>query len=223
MTIVPGPPLAESRAHQPVRRPLRRSTAWRALCFLEATRTAKILLIPVLAVSLALPAHAQEALWKDLSAKVLTLYQQGRYAEAVKVAKDALKVAEAKFGPDHPAVAISLNNLAELYRAQGQYAAAEPIFKRALGKYEKALGPSHPDVAQSLNNLAELYTAQGKYADAEPLFKRALAINEKALGPDHPQVATTLENMAELYEKTGRNDKAKRLEARAKTIRSRNQ
>ena len=35
-------------------------------------------------------------------------------------------------GPDHPDVAASLNNLAELYRAQGKYADAEPLYQRAL-------------------------------------------------------------------------------------------
>jgi tetratricopeptide (TPR) repeat protein len=82
-------------------------------------------------------------------------------------------------------VAISLNNLADFYRAQGRYADAEPLYKRALAIREKALGPDHPDIATSLNTLAELYRAQGRYADAEPLYKRSLAIREKALGPDH--------------------------------------
>ncbi|MBT1570101.1 tetratricopeptide repeat protein, partial [Klebsiella pneumoniae] len=65
-------------------------------------------------------------------------------------------------GPDHPDVATSLNNLAELYRSQGQYAQAEPLFKRSLAIWERALGPDHPDVATSLNNLAELYRSQGQ-------------------------------------------------------------
>ena len=47
----------------------------------------------------------------------------------------------------NPAVATSLNNLAELYRAQGRYAETEPLHKRALAIGEKALGPDHPDVA----------------------------------------------------------------------------
>ena len=50
-------------------------------------------------------------------------------------------------GPDHPNVATSLNNLAELYRNQGKYAEAEPLYKRSLAIREKALGPDHPDVA----------------------------------------------------------------------------
>ena len=85
---------------------------------------------------------------------------------------------------------LSLNNLADLYRAQGRYTDAEPLYKRSLAIREKALVPIIPNVAKSLNNLASLYEAQGRYADAEPLYKRSLAIWEKAFGPDHPDVAT---------------------------------
>ena len=35
-------------------------------------------------------------------------------------------------GPEHPAVAQSLYNLAELSHGQGQYAKAEPLYGRAL-------------------------------------------------------------------------------------------
>ena len=92
-------------------------------------------------------------------------------------------------------MAISLNNLAELYRAQGRHEDVEPLHKRSLAIREKALGPEHPDVASSLNNLALLYASQGKYAEAEPLSRRSLAISEEVLGPDHPDVATALSNL----------------------------
>ena len=94
---------------------------------------------------------------------------------------------------------MSLNNLAELYRAQGRYVDAEPLIKRSLAIYEKVLGHDHPDVGLSLNNLAALYNDQRRYADAEPLLKRALAIREKALGPNHPDVGVSLNNLAVLY------------------------
>ena len=61
--------------------------------------------------------------------------------------KRALAIREKALGPDHPDVAVSLNNLAGLYAYQGRYADAEPLFKRALAIREKALGPDHPDVA----------------------------------------------------------------------------
>jgi hypothetical protein len=42
-------------------------------------------------------------------------------------------------GPDHPVVADSLNNLANLYEDQARYADAEPLFKQSLAIREKAL------------------------------------------------------------------------------------
>src|SRR4029077_19901244 len=98
-------------------------------------------------------------------------YNQGRFSEALPLAQRALAIREKALPLDHPDVAVSLNNLAELYRAQGRYADAEPLgtraHKRALAIEEKALDPDHPDVAVLLNSLAELYRAQDRYADAE--------------------------------------------------------
>ena len=81
----------------------------------------------------------------------------------------------------HPDVAISLNNLAALYRAQhpGKYEQAEPLYQRALTISEKALGPEHPDVAKSLDNYADLLRKTGRNAEAESLEKRARAIRAK--------------------------------------------
>ena len=114
----------------------------------------------------------------------------------------SLAIREKALGPDHPDVALSLNNLAALYNDQGRYADAEPLLQALTGDREKALGPDHPDVAASLNNLAELYRAQGRYADAEPLYKRSLAIREKALGPDHPDVAAITEQSCDALQRS---------------------
>ncbi len=42
-----------------------------------------------------------------------------------------VSVEEKALGPEHPHVATSLNNLAELYRAQGRYAEADRLDARA--------------------------------------------------------------------------------------------
>ena len=108
------------------------------------------------------------------------------------------------WGPDHPEVALSLNNLAALYDDEGKYSEAEPLYKRSLAIREKVFGPDHPDVANSLNNLAFLYQHQGNDAEAELLYKRSLAIREKTLGPDHPDVATSLVNLGGVYVEQGK-------------------
>ena len=76
-------------------------------------------------------------------------YDCGLY---VALHKRALAIREKALGPEHPDVAVSLNNLAVVYRAQAKYAEAEPLHKRALAIREKALGPDHLDVAISLEN-----------------------------------------------------------------------
>ena len=73
-------------------------------------------------------------------------------------------------------VAVSLNNLAELYKTQGQYAQAEPLYIRPLAIRDKALGADHPSVATSLENLAGLYRATNRDKEAETLEQRAARI-----------------------------------------------
>jgi tetratricopeptide (TPR) repeat protein len=111
-----------------------------------------------------------------LNQEVAELYRAGKYDRAVVVAKEALEVAEQNVGPDHPSVALSLNNLASLGYAQGEYAEAEPLYKRALAISEKALGPDHPNVATCLANLADLYRSTKRDSEAEPLERRSAKI-----------------------------------------------
>jgi tetratricopeptide (TPR) repeat protein len=105
------------------------------------------LAVLLLATGFVLPLAAQQGTWENLLSKGFSLVQQGKYAKALSVDKEALRVAEASFGSEHHNVATSLNNLAEIYRHQGKYAEAEPLYKRAVAIDEKALGPDHTEVA----------------------------------------------------------------------------
>ncbi|MEE8201719.1 MAG: tetratricopeptide repeat protein, partial [Candidatus Acidoferrales bacterium] len=119
------------------------------------------LLALVLALALALSLPAQQQRWEALITRAAELNRQEKYTEAIPIAEAAVRVAETTFGSNHPNVAISLNNLAELYREQGMYAEAEPLYLRAISIDEKALGLDHPSLAININNLALLYDAQG--------------------------------------------------------------
>ncbi|SEP42902.1 tetratricopeptide repeat protein [Nitrosovibrio sp. Nv6] len=154
-----------------------------------------------------------------LNAAGLIAHTMGHYARAEPLFHQALAIREKTLGPDHPDVASSLHNLAELYRAQGQYEKAEPLFQRALAAREKAFGHDHPHVATSLNNLAALYRVKGDYEKAETLLCQALAIRKKALGPNHPHVATSLNNLALLYSARGQHEKAEPFFHQALAIR----
>ena len=59
----------------------------------------------------------------------------------------ALAIDEKSFGPDHPKVAIRLNNLALLLRVTNRLAEAEPLVRRAL-KIEAIFGAEHRQSSQ---------------------------------------------------------------------------
>ncbi|MEW6266100.1 MAG: CHAT domain-containing tetratricopeptide repeat protein [Thermodesulfobacteriota bacterium] len=180
--------------------------------------------IPLILFLLLLPLSAR-AQNQDLEqaqaagSRAVELFQAGRYAEAIPLARSALKTWEAKFGPEDPMVAAGLALLARLLDAAGKPAEARPLYERALAITKKAFGPEAAETARALNNLAALYYRQGDYARAEPLYQRALAIREKALGPDHPDVAVSLNNLAALYEARAEYRKAEPLYIRSLAIR----
>ncbi|MBW2565979.1 MAG: tetratricopeptide repeat protein [Deltaproteobacteria bacterium] len=117
--------------------------------------------------------------WEALTSKVMKLYGSGDYAQGVEVAKRALEVAQKNDGPDHPNVALSLGNLAELYEAQRKYAKAEPLYKRSLEILEKKFGQDSPFLVPTLFNMASLYNNIGKESEAQQVMQRANKIQGK--------------------------------------------
>jgi hypothetical protein len=58
-------------------------------------------------------------------------FRQGKYAEAEPLCKRGLAILEKALGPEHPAVAKSLENYAALLRKTHREAEAEPMEARA--------------------------------------------------------------------------------------------
>ena len=95
------------------------------------------------------------------------------------MAERALAIFEVAYGPDHPSVAIRLNNLAGALRELGHPGQARPLFERALAIAEAVYGPDHPSVAIRLTNLAGILNDLGHPELAQPLFERAMAIGRR--------------------------------------------
>jgi tetratricopeptide (TPR) repeat protein len=148
----------------------------------------------------------------------LLLFEKSLYAEAEPLMQRALQVGEDTLGPNHPAVAIRLNNLASLLQAANRLSEAEPLMRRVVEFFEINLGPNHHNLATALNNLAQLLQATNRLSEAEPLMWRALQIDEGSFGPQHPKVAIRLSNLAALLYATNRLSEAEPLMRRALQI-----
>ena len=79
--------------------------------------TQRLLAQPASPMSIKQGAGLEEA--KKLNQKVVELYGQGKYSEAIPLAEQTLAIRKRILGDHHPDVATSLNNLALLYENQG--------------------------------------------------------------------------------------------------------
>ncbi len=143
---------------------------------------------------------------------------KGLFGEAEHWLSRTLEIDETSFGPDHPTIAIRLNNLAALLCAANRLSEAEPMYRRALKIDEASFGPNHTNVAIRLNNLAQLLQNTNRYSEAEPLMRRGLEIEESSKGPNHPHVSIQLNNLAGLLQATNRLPEAEPLYRRALKI-----
>jgi hypothetical protein len=85
------------------------------------------------------PNHSEVA--ASLNNLVLLYGKQGRYSEAIPLARRALTIDGEALGPGRPEVASWLNDLAELYRAKVATPMPNLSCKRSLAIREKVLGP----------------------------------------------------------------------------------
>jgi len=148
----------------------------------------------------------------------LFLYKCAQFAEANIHFNRALAIGEAAYGPEHPQVAISINNLGGVLKDLGDLQGAKKNYERALAIDETAYGPDHPDVAIDVNNLGSVLQALGDLQGAKKNYERALAIDKTAYGPDHPTVAIRVGNLGSVLQALGDLQGAKKNYERALAI-----
>lgn len=158
----------------------------------------RIALVLPLGLAASLPALGQAA-WPVISTPpagpIQQLLSEWRFREAEPIARDLLRRAEARTGPDSIDTAAAIDVLVEvlLFKREGNNPELEALARRALSIREAAQGPNHPDLARSLHILGAALFNAGRYREARPLHARALKIREAAFGPDHPSVADSLD------------------------------
>lgn len=145
-----------------------------------------------------------------LAVEVAELYKQGKYKEALPLAKRCLQIRERSFTPADEALRTALNNLAEVYMALRKYEDAEPIFQRLIKSYEE-FAPSDARLVRALQRMALVRFITGGHDKTENLYRRALEITEKAYAPDDPRVASAASYLAEYYQAVGDFKKAEPL------------
>ena len=108
--------------------------------------------------------------------------------------RDAIALAEATWGPNHPFTAAILCRFASTLDDEDRYAEAEPLYRRALTIRRTRLEPDDPSIGSVLQDLAANLTLQGKVVEAEPYYREALSILDRPHG-NQALLVTTLNNL----------------------------
>ena len=144
----------------------------------------------------------------ELTKSVAKLFKEGKFDEALPLAKRALEIRERLLPPNDQRVSLSLGYLGDVYMAKREYSSARKVFERLLPLQEERLGPTDVNLAFTLDRLALLSFRDGKSDKSEEFYQRALAIREKAFGPESVQVADSLYALGQLYRIRGKYDRA---------------
>lgn len=164
------------------------------------------------------PAVAGDPNWQDLVNQYGELAKSDDAEKALKVATQAMLLAEFSPNRDEKQLAISLYILADAHAKLGNWDKAFPHLERLLAISEKISGPEHPETVLVMNGLANIHNQLAQYGKAIALLQHALLINERSRGLEHPETARSLNNLAKIYGETGQYEQALPLLQRALVI-----
>ncbi len=154
------------------------------------------------------------------SSQAVNLYNQGKYAEAVALAKHALDIRRKLLPPNDPLIRASQTNLAEIYVALQKYENAASLFSEVLKTDERAF-PDDPARARVLSRLGALQYALGRPDRTEELYQESIALLERVYGPTDERITGGIFDLAEFYQFVGKLKKAEPLYLRVKNIKER--
>lgn len=151
----------------------------------------------------------------------------GEAKKAIGYYERALVIDEKTYGPDHPDVAGTLNNMGTAWYTLGEVKKTIDYFERALAIIEKTYGPNHPKVAISLGNLGGAWYTLGKAKKATNLnnlgsawkdlgqpqkalefLEKALFLDEKKFVEKHPRIARDFNSLGDVWKSLGNLEKA---------------
>jgi TonB family protein len=135
----------------------------------------------------------------ELNSTVMRLYGEGKYDEALPLAKRALELREKVVGRSDESLIPLLINLGEICRARKKPGDARAYLQRSLEIGKKVFGAEDIRITRALDRLAFAAYEQRDEKEGQSLLARSLAIKEKSLGPNHPDVARTAFDLGEMY------------------------
>lgn len=141
--------------------------------------------------------------------------EQGRYAEALEHLEKVRKIREQSPGIPIPAIAITLNNIANCYRRMGKFAEAFTAVDRAIDLLQDKGGS---ELASAYGTRGLIFLDQGQDSEAVEWLKRAYEHHQTLPSPNLDTIAADLSREIAALQRLGRADELKDAEARLGSV-----
>lgn len=128
----------------------------------------------------------------------VSLFNLGRYQEALVQGKRVISDGEAILGADHPSFIIALHLLSAIQSELGQPREAEQSARRALDLVQRHRPLDHIDRSDSLCRLGDALRGQERFAEAEEALRRCVEIVEALKDPNTQFISNALELQSQL-------------------------
>ena len=118
--------------------------------------------------------------------------QQGKFAPAEVLARQALEMQEAIIGSGHPEYGVTLLNLSTVYIKQGRLSRAEPCAEECVDVLKSSLPPAHAWNIYALDRLGTVMLSTGKNKEARDTYSEALDLAQRRWGKESPYTVGSL-------------------------------
>ncbi|HEX5045062.1 MAG TPA: CHAT domain-containing tetratricopeptide repeat protein [Candidatus Polarisedimenticolaceae bacterium] len=143
---------------------------------------------------------------------------QANAGEGTALARRALAIAEAHFGPEDARTADKLDDVAWWLWLQRDYRGERPLVERALRIRERVRPVDERKLATDLHLLAEIAFVEGDFGRALQLHERAQPLWERACGEHSACMALHHLRLGRVHEQLGHGGRARELTERAVAI-----
>ena len=116
-------------------------------------------------------------------------YCRAELGEAERIIKQAARLREEAFGPDHPLFASDLTHYGRVVQERGRVDDAILLMERAVRILEASYSPDDPRICETLNYLGVAQWRRGQLQAARSTLERTMRIRSQEFGADHPETA----------------------------------
>ncbi len=141
--------------------------------------------------------------------------RQCNYDVAERMFRQAKRVYEERFGPEHEDALRSTLYLGVALSNKKLRERADELFLQVMETSKSALGIDHPDTLASIGYYAQSLGHQGRLEESEKVWVKVIEAMKSKLGADHALICWCLEELGWVYGQQHRFEEAEQLQAQA--------